>query len=85
MLILTLFFLATDGTVFGEEMAKEGAFIGKNYLSGTSKVLVMGKKMIKQIDKYWDKLFTAPITVYTPTGEITIRPQRTNNIVECFF
>ena len=43
------------------------------------------KKMIKQIDKYWDKLFTDPITVYTPAGEITIQPQRTNNIVERFF
>lgn len=44
MLILTLFLLATAGTVFGEEMAKEGAFAGKNYLSGTSKVLAMGQE-----------------------------------------
>ena len=43
------------------------------------------KKMIEQIDKYWDKLFTDPITVHTATGEITIQPQRTNNIVERFF
>jgi hypothetical protein len=43
------------------------------------------KKMIEQIDKYWDKLFTDPITVRTATGEITIQPQRTNNIVERFF
>jgi hypothetical protein len=43
------------------------------------------KKMIQQIDKYWDKLFTDPITVNTATGEITIQPQRTNNIVERFF
>jgi hypothetical protein len=43
------------------------------------------KKMIEQIDKYWDKLFADPITVDTPTGQITIQPQRTNNILERFF
>ncbi|MBN1472961.1 MAG: hypothetical protein JW925_14395 [Syntrophaceae bacterium] len=42
-------------------------------------------EMIKQIDKYWDKLFTDPITVNTPTGQIEIQPQRTNNILERFF
>ena len=41
--------------------------------------------MIKQIDKYWDKLFADPITVETPTGPIIIQPQRTNNILERFF
>lgn len=43
------------------------------------------KKMIKQIDKYWDKLFADPIIVDTPNGQITIQPQRTNNILERFF
>ena len=43
------------------------------------------KKMIKQIDKYWDKLFADPITVNAPSGQITIQPQRTNNILERFF
>lgn len=43
------------------------------------------KKMIKQIDKYWDKLFADPITVNTSTGQHTIQPQRTNNILERFF
>ena len=42
-------------------------------------------KMIEQIDKYWDKLFADPITVNTPTGELEIQPQRTNNILERFF
>lgn len=42
-------------------------------------------KMIAQIDKYWEKLFAAPITVETATGDITIQPQRTNNILERFF
>ena len=42
-------------------------------------------KMIKQINKYWDKLFADPITVDTPTGLLNIQPQRTNNILERFF
>ena len=43
------------------------------------------QKMIKQIDKYWQKLFADPITVQTPPGPILIQPQRTNNILEQFF
>lgn len=43
------------------------------------------RKMIKQIDKYWDKLFADPIPVVTKTGTVTILPQRTNNILEQFF
>lgn len=43
------------------------------------------RKMVKQIDKYWDKLFADPIQVVTNTGTITIQPQRTNNILEQFF
>ena len=44
------------------------------------------KKMVKQIDKYWDKLFADPIMVKTANGEkILVQPQRTNNILERFF
>ena len=43
------------------------------------------QKMIKQIDKYWEKLFADPIAVSTSTGQSTIQPQRTNNILERFF
>jgi hypothetical protein len=43
------------------------------------------RKMIDQIDKYWQKLFADPITVQTPAGPIRIQPQRTNNILEQFF
>ena len=43
------------------------------------------QKMIKQIDKYWVKLFADPITVDTPSGTIQIQPQRTNNLLEQFF
>jgi len=42
-------------------------------------------KMIKQIDKYWEKLFADPITVDTCAGQMKIQPQRTNNILERFF
>ena len=42
-------------------------------------------KMVKQIDKYWDKLFADPIQVSTKTGSTFIQPQRTNNILEQFF
>jgi len=44
------------------------------------------KKMVKQIDKYWEKLFADPIMITTSKGEqISIQPQRTNNILERFF
>ncbi len=43
------------------------------------------KKMIRQIDKYWLKLFADPIKVNTPKGPVSIQPQRTNNILERFF
>jgi len=43
------------------------------------------QKMIKQIDKYWNKLFADPIIVQTPSGALLIQPQRTNNILEQFF
>ena len=43
------------------------------------------QKMAKQIDKYYEKLFTDPIEVSTPNGKITLYPNRTNNILEQFF
>jgi len=44
------------------------------------------KKMVKQIDKYWQKLFADPIMVTAANGEkILVQPQRTNNILERFF
>jgi hypothetical protein len=42
-------------------------------------------KMAEQIDRYWKKLFADPITITSSTGQITIQPQRTNNIMERFF
>jgi len=43
------------------------------------------QKMIRQIDKYWDKLFADPVVAQTPSGPLLIQPQRTNNILEQFF
>ena len=43
------------------------------------------KKMSRQIDKYWEKLFVDPIVVDTPNGKNTIQPARTNNVMEQFF
>jgi len=43
------------------------------------------RKMVTQIDKYWDKLFADPIEVATPTGPVRVQPQRTNNMLEQFF
>ncbi len=42
-------------------------------------------KMVKQIDKYWDKLFADPIEVETASGKLMIQPQRTNNLMEQSF
>ncbi|NQU14799.1 MAG: transposase [Desulfobacteraceae bacterium] len=45
----------------------------------------LSRKMAEKIDKYGEKLFADPIEVDTPTGKVTIYPQRTNNILEQFF
>lgn len=43
------------------------------------------QKMVGQIDRYWEKLFADPISVMTAKGEVTVQPQRTNNIIERSF
>lgn len=43
------------------------------------------KKMLKQIDISWNKLFADPIKIKAPNGHKLIYPQRTNNILERFF
>ncbi|RKX62577.1 MAG: hypothetical protein DRP37_01220 [Thermodesulfobacteriota bacterium] len=40
------------------------------------------KKMIEQLDRYWEKLFADPIEVETSDGGKIIQPQRTNNYAE---
>jgi len=44
-IIIVLFLCLSAGTVFSEEMAKEGSNSGKVYWTGTFKVLAMGKTM----------------------------------------
>jgi len=43
------------------------------------------QKMIKQIEKYYEKLFADPIRVTIGGKEVLIQPQRTNNVMEQFF
>ncbi len=46
---------------------------------------VRRRKMIEQIDKYWEKLFSDPIEVKTCDGKKYVQPQRTNNYAERAF
>jgi len=41
--------------------------------------------LIEQIKKYYEKLFADPIKVMISGKEVSIQPQRTNNIMEQFF
>jgi hypothetical protein len=50
-----------------------------------SKTDIRFKKMTKQIDKYWDKLFADPIEIKIDSSVVMIQPQRTNNMLERFF
>ena len=43
------------------------------------------QKMVRQLEKYWEKLFSDPIVVRTKAGNRVIQPQRTNNILGQFF
>ncbi len=65
--------------------ARVTAFRHSQEIKELSTTTIAYTKMVKQIDKYWDKLFADPIQVVTKTGTITIQPQRTNNILEQFF
>ncbi len=42
-------------------------------------------KMVRQIDKYRNKLFADPITVHYDHGSVQIQPQRTNNLMAQLF
>jgi hypothetical protein len=55
------------------------------WLTSDEKRKVTYAKMIKQLDKYWEKLFADPLPVITPEGTVYILPQRTNNVLERFF
>jgi hypothetical protein len=57
----------------------------KSWLNDNERRKKTYSKMIKQLNKYWAKLFADPLPVTTPEGIVTIVPQRTNNILERFF
>ncbi len=59
---------------------RDGVIRSKDYAQDTD-----APNMIRQIDKYWEKLFADPISAQTPSGPVLIQPQRTNNILEQFF
>jgi len=60
---------------FREQLRTDSHFSGKDPY----------RKMIRQIDTYWEKLFADPIAVDTPNGRVFLQPQRTNNTLERFF
>ena len=43
------------------------------------------RKLVDQLDTYWQRLFADPIAVKTAAGVLLVQPQRTNNILEQFF
>ena len=62
------------------------AFINLQEIKDACRGDIAYKKMIKQIKKYWSKLFAAPIKVTRADGTFYfILPQRTNNLLERFF
>jgi len=43
------------------------------------------RKLVEQLDTYWQRLFADPITVKTAAGLLLVQPQRTNNVLEQYF
>lgn len=62
-----------------------GLFRSKLDKNARFKKDMLCRKLAKQIDKYDDRLFTDPIEINTPSGTMSIYPQRTNNMLEQFF
>jgi hypothetical protein len=80
--------LNDDGDDVDIETIEEAVTLFRNSdkIKAAAEANVDYKKMVKQIDKYWEKLFADPIMVTTASGEtILVQPQRTNNILERFF
>jgi len=79
--------LNDDGTTQAMSTIREGVMAFRTRLNQDRKLTAdpLCLNMSKQIDKYLDKLFNNPIVVDTPTGAVTLHPQRTNNILEQFF
>jgi hypothetical protein len=79
--------LNDDGTAKAMSTIRQGVMRFRRRLEEDCELAAdpLSCNMAKQIDKYGDKLFADPIEVDSPTGPVTIYPQRTNNILEQFF
>ena len=79
--------LNDDGTARAMSTIRRGVMQFRRHLEEDCELAAdpLSRNMAKQIDKYGAKLFADPIEVDSPTGPVTIYPQRTNNILEQFF
>ena len=64
---------------------KEKVTAFRNWLVSDERRKVTYANMLKQLEKYWVKLFADPLPVVTPESILYVQPQRTNNILERFF
>ncbi len=76
--------LNDDGLAASASTIKEGVEEFKKTITNAKgyKKNNRHKEMIKQINRYWEKLFADPIKVETAKGTKLIQPQRTNNLAE---
>lgn len=79
--------LNDDGTHEAMSSIRKGVKQFRTQLDKDRKLAgdMLCRKVAKQIDKYNDKLFADPVEVNTPSGSVTVYPQRTNNMLEQFF
>ncbi|ETR68262.1 MAG: hypothetical protein OMM_04660 [Candidatus Magnetoglobus multicellularis str. Araruama] len=57
----------------------------RDWLANKKDCMETYSKMLEQIDKYWEKLFSDPMEVNINDEKFIIVPQRTNNVLEQFF
>ncbi len=79
--------LNDDGNSTSAETIKEALtdFRADQKLISRAESQLAYKKILKQLDTYWNKLFADPINVQTLDGTQIIQPQRTNNSLERLF
>lgn len=77
--------LNDDGDEVDMKSIEESVTAFRKWLVSQKRRKTTYADMIKQLDKYWVKLFADPIPVATTDGIFYIYPQRTNNLLERFF
>lgn len=77
--------LNDDGDEIDMKSIEENVTEFRKWLVGQKRRRATCSDMIKQLDKYWVKLFADPLPVATPDDISYIYPQRTNNLLERFF